>query len=214
MVTTPHQYLKSNPVKFTDTSLILGTIHPHPTKSFKIDFFYGNRGSFWDMLSAAFPKYKFNSVNSIKLTLRQRKVWISDMILKCSRDSEKVTADERLKNIVSNFEQIKTGIIKSKIHTIFFTSSFGKNNAAKLFCKDFVIKPIPKLNESREFEIDKKYFGRKITGIVLFSPSGIASKGISRSKLYLRKKEKYKSSKLPVKDFRIDFYRNAFKDIF
>jgi len=136
------------------------------------------------------------------------------MILKCSRDSEKVTADEALRNIVSNFKQIKTGIIKSKIHTIFFTSAFGKNNAAGLFCKDFVIKPIPKRNENREFEIDKKYFGRKITGVVLFSPSGRANGGISKSKLYLRKKEKYKSSKLPVKDFRIDFYKNAFKDIF
>jgi len=212
MVRTNHQYLKSNPVKSTDTSLILGTIHPHPTKSFKIDFFYGNTSSFWDILSAALPKYKLDSIDSIKKTLNQGKVWISDMILKCSRDSEKVTADEKLKNIVSNFEQIKTGIIKSKIHTIFFTSAFGKNNAAKLFCKDFVIKPIPKLNEDREFKIDKKYFGRKITGVILFSPSGNANRGISRSKLYLENKAKDKNYK--INNFRIKFYRNAFKDIF
>jgi len=207
MITTRHKYTDVYGVKATDTSLILGTIHPHNTDQFQIDFFYGNRNSIWNILSSAFPNHNFNTQDAIIKTLAINNIWISDIILECERDDESITQDKKLKSIKLNDFQIEEGLQKSEIKTIFFTSGFGKNNAAKLFCDRFKINPV--LNNHREFIISHDIFGREIIGVVLFSPSGQANVGIKRNKLYLEQLENYCTCKTPISRFKIDFYKNA-----
>ncbi|WP_194976439.1 hypothetical protein [Aquiflexum lacus] len=212
MINTVHKYIDRYPVKVSDTALILGTIHPHRAENFLVDFFYGNKNSLWNILSLAFPNLNFSSFEMIQFTLSKADVWISDMIRSCDRESEGVTEDKLLKNIELNTAQIENGIKNSKINTIFFTSGMGKNNAARLFCQAFSIKPI--LNHNREIEIDEMIFGRKIKGVVLFSPSGQSNVGIKKNKIFMENEYKYKDFRTPVNQFKIDTYREAFKNHF
>ena len=213
MVTTIHKYINQTPVKFDDTSLILGTIHPHNVDNFQIDFFYGNKSSIWNVLGEAFPEINLKSKESILNFLNRNNIWISDMIRECSRESEKVTKDKELRNLVLNTKQIEEGIVNSKIDKIYFTSGYGKNNSYKLFCEAFDIKIDKNLNPNREFEIPKQKFGKQVKGVVLFSPSGQANIGISKNKEYLRLKEKYSEFKKPVTQYKIDFYKEAFNGV-
>lgn len=138
-------------------------------------------------------------------------IWITDLVAECERDDEYVTEDRKLKNLKLNRQGILTGLETSSINKIYFTSGFGKNNAAKLFVDLFNIEYKLSYNEeTREFLIPKKHFGRHITGVVLFSPSGQANIGVSKSRAYLKDIEKYRLSTRPVKEFKIDFYRNKF----
>lgn len=211
MIKSTHKYIDKNQVKESDTALILGTIHPHRTDEFIIDFFYGNKSSLWNILSQAFPTLEFNSIEKIQKTLSHSNIWISDMIRSCEREDEKVTQDKLLKNIELNADQIRAGIENSKIDTIFFTSGFGKNNAAKLFIDAFGIKI--KNKKERIFEIEEHIFKRKIKGVILFSPSGQANIGISKNKVFLEQKDKY-TSNTPVNEFKIAVYQDAFKSHF
>lgn len=211
MLKSTHQYIDENPVKPTDKGLILGTIHPHNTQKFKINFFYGNKNSLWNILSFAYPTLDFETADGIKKTLSESKIWISDMIRSCERENEKVTQDQLLQNLKLNSEKVKAGVKNSEIDTIFFTSGFGKNNAAKLFCATFGIQIFNK-NE-RVFDIDEHFFGRKIKGIILFSPSDQANIGISKSQLYLEQKSRYTSG-APVNEFKIATYKEAFQNHF
>lgn len=212
MIKSTHKYIDKNQVKDSDTALILGTIHPHKTDDFIIDFFYGNKSSLWNILGQAFPALEFNSIEKIQTTLSNSNIWISDMIRSCERENEKITQDRLLKDIAVNKNQIESGIKNSKIDTIFFTSGFGKNNAAKLFCDTFKIQVQNK--KDRVFDIDERIFDRKIKGIILFSPSGQANVGIKKNKIFMENEFKYKNHKTPVNQFRIDSYREAFKKHF
>jgi hypothetical protein len=131
------------------------------------------------------------------------------MISQCSRENEHITQDANLFDLALNIDLIKNGIKKSKIDTIFFTSRFGKNNAAKIFTKAFKIK-FDFNSETSEFYIPESFFGRKIRCVVLFSPSNNANFGISKSKSYIKNKSKYEDFKHPIKQFKIDFYREKF----
>lgn len=212
MIKTEHKYVKNYQYQKSDTALILGTIHPHRTDNFKIDFFYGNRNSIWNILGLAFPQLDFNSRDSIIKNLKESKIWISDMILSCERSNEKITEDKFLKNLDLNTVQIENGIRESEIEKIFFTSGLNKNNAAKLFCDAFSIRV--DLDINREFDIPENIFGKKIKGVVLFSPSGQANIGISKNKSFLEQKHKYEQFDKPVSQFKIDCYRTAFKNYF
>jgi len=211
MIKTKHKYIDKIKVRADDVSLILGTIHPHRTNDFLIDFFYGNKNSIWNILSEAFPNFDLSSREKIIYFLELNNIWISDMVRECDRETEKVTQDKELTNIVLNTKQITESIKNSAIKTIYFTSGFSKNNSAKLFCDYFKIKP--ELNENREFIIPKEKFGKEIKGVVLFSPSGQANIGISRNKQYLKQKNQYSQYDNPISQFKIDFYTNAFKNI-
>ena len=194
MIKTKHKYLNEINVRSDDKSLILGTIHPHQTNNFLIDFFYGNKNSIWNILSEAFSGLDLSSKEKIIAFLKWNNIWISDMVQECERENGKVTQDKELTNIILNTNQISESLINSEIKTIFFTSGFSKNNAAKLFCDFYKIKPV--LNEKREFFISKEKFGKVIKGIVLFSPSGRANIGITRNKKYLEQKEQYNKYKI------------------
>ena len=210
MVITTHKYIDEIRVKDSDTSLILGTIHPHKTEKFQVDFFYGNRNSIWTILAASFPDLDFRTKESIIKTLSINNIWISDMIRVCNRKDDKVTQDKDLEIVTYNKDQIRDGIQNSKIDTIFFTSKFGKNNAARLFCDQFNIDT--RQITSREFVIPKDIFGREIKGFILFSPSGQANISISVSEQYRALKENYKTEKSPVSAFKIDTYRHVFRN--
>jgi len=211
MIKSQHKYIEKYPIKRTDRYLILGTIHPHGNS--KLDFFYGNAGTFWEILSNA-TKLDFNSLDNILEIFNQNKIAISDMILECEREDETVTRDSDLYNLKLN-NNIKNEILQSEIKTIFFTSAFGKNNAAKLFFDIFELNAqVPKSwKETYEFHIMVE--GKKIKCIILLSPSGASNIGISRSKIYLPKKNKYiKGYDKPVKQFKIDFYKSKFEEVF
>ena len=214
MVITVHKFIKDTKVRPSDKYMILGTIHPHNTQKFKINYFYGNKASLWSILRVAFPNLKFESKENIKNILKHHAVFITDCIKKCGRKN-KGAADKDLTNIVYNELQIRNAFENSQINTIFFTSGEGTNNALRLFRKMFNIKPkeINLDKEAKTLVIPKKYFGRSIKGIVLISPSGQANRSIPRSTAYKEKKLKY-GSDYSVSKFKIDFYRNKFKKVF
>ena len=137
---------------------------------------------------------------------------MSGVPVRNSGDDEKVTQDKKLRNLKFNKDAIQIALKNSSINKIFFTSAFGKNNAAKLFTDLFQVDYKATYNEAtREFLIPAKHFGRQITGVVLFSPSGQANIGISKSRGYLNNINSYQQFKHPVKQFKIDFYRDKFQ---
>lgn len=208
-VTTFHSYVDNYPIGQNSNKLIIGTIHPHLIENFNIDFFYGNIGSFWDILSNAFPQRQFDNLDNIITTLDNYNVAITDIIRQCDRENKNITADSKLYNIIDNGEQIHTGILNSQIDTIYFTSRFGKNNAARLFVDTFNIHydldPL-----TSEFTIPANHFGRQIRAVVLYSPSNNANRGIAKSAPYLNNIEHYCQFERPIKQFKIEFYQNKF----
>ena len=80
------------------------------------------------------------------------------MILECERLNDKVTADKDLQNLVLN-QNLKNEILKSDIETIYFTSAFSKNNAAKLFFDLFGLQNQIPINWKDTYEINIDFFG-------------------------------------------------------
>lgn len=207
-VITSHEYINKYPIKLTDKYLILGTIHPDSSKSFEIDFFYGHKNTLWSIIGDA-GGIELQDLNQILSFLNQHNIAVSDMILKCGRNNINDTRDADIIPLQYN-DGLKEQILKSKIDTIFFTSAFGKNNAAKLFFDRFGMsifpKPSKKLNENREVKI---YLDNKtIRCVVLYSPSNEALIGIAKGKNFKRAKEI--NSELTVKQFRVDWYKSNF----
>jgi G:T/U-mismatch repair DNA glycosylase len=213
MIHTVHRYLDANLIKPDDRAIILGTIHPHRAERFQIDYFYGNRNSFWQIMAAAFPHLHWDSLSAIRQNLADYHIWISDMIRECDRADESISSDSQLQNLILNTEQIEKGLKSVPIETIFFTSGFGKNSAARLFCEAFHISARPNAF-NRDFLIPQKYFGREIHGILLISPSGIANRGLHRNPLFLKEKDKYINLPHPYQQFKVDFYRERFASVF
>ncbi|MCZ2129373.1 MAG: hypothetical protein LC109_03810 [Bacteroidia bacterium] len=208
-VTTIHNYIDNYPISPNSTRLIIGTIHPHLIENFNINFFYGNVGSFWDILSNAFPQRQFGNIDQITETLENYNVAITDIIRQCDRENENVTSDSELYNIIHNGQQIQDGLTNSQIDTIYFTSRFGSNNAARLFVDTFNINyHFDELTS--EFTIPQNYFGRQIRCVVLYSPSNNANRGIARAAPYLNNIEHYQQFDHPIKQFKIEFYQDKF----
>lgn len=212
MILTKHLYISKYPINQSSKSLILGTIHPHNdinnTSNFKIDFFYGNKNSLWTILSEA-KNIRLDTLNQILDFLSQNEIAVSDMILECERKNNKVTADKDLYNLVLN-EELKNEILKSDIETIYFTSAFNKNNAAKLFFDLFKLQNQIPINWKDTYEININFFCKQIKCVILLSPSGASNIGISKSKIYSDKINEYEKFKTPVKQFKIDFYKEKF----
>jgi G:T/U-mismatch repair DNA glycosylase len=211
-MTTKHQYLEKYPISIDSERLIVGTIHPHKHEEFDIDFFYGNKKSIWTILSEAFPDNfdKPLTLKSILKYLKLNKISVSDTIIECDRINE--SANDKDLTAIKYNRKILDEIKESKIAEILFTSGFGKNNAFKLFYVDILEKKITQeIIQNREVILGKEIFGREIKLTILYSPSGSANIGLSKSKLYLAKKGEYEESKTPVQDFKIDYYRDKFK---
>ena len=210
---TIHQYLDKYPISKDSEKLIVGTIHPHNHENFQIPFFYGNKNSIWNILSEAFPEdlKKPIKLEEVEKFLTKRKIALSDTIIKCKRKSSSAQ-DHHLIPLELN-RQLITQIKNSNIKEIFFTSSFGKNNAFKLFYIDILgNKKIPlEVKQNREIVISE-IFGRPIKLTILYSPSGSANIGLSKTKLYLENYNKYAGFKSPLNAFKIDYYREKFSD--
>ena len=213
-VTTEHKFIDTYLIKRESKYLIIGTIHPHRTDDFEVNFFYGNKNTLWSILSEAFPSRDFSSEKKILETLNNSLTSVTDLIRKCDRENEKITKDKELYNLCLNTNAIREGIKNSSITTIFLTSGFGKNNAAKLFVDNFKIRYKDNFNDTQKsFIIPKEVFGREINAIILLSPSGDAYRGIAGSPGYKEKKHLYENEKTPVKQFRIDFYKERFNHL-
>jgi G:T/U-mismatch repair DNA glycosylase len=213
LLVTTHKYLDKYPVSADSEKLIVGTIHPHNYHSFEIPFFYGNKATLWKILSAAFPSELPMplTLDNILNFLDKRKVSVSDTIRECKRQNE-TALDNDLVPIKLN-EKLMADIQNSRIKQILFTSGFQKNNAFKLFYVDLLgLKITKEIKDNREVILDKSRFGREIKLTILYSPSGSSNVGISKSKLYLRNKEKYGCFKNPVYNFKVDYYKENFNN--
>jgi hypothetical protein len=208
---TIHQYIKEYPVNKHDRKLIVGTIHPHNHEDFVIPFFYGNRMSLWQILNDAFEGQLGDPItlDTVRNFLKKNKISISDTIVECRRTT--LTAlDKDLVPTVLN-HQLKDDIHDSKITEVYFTSGFGKNNAFRLFYEEILKQTLTaKIRTDRQTVLDRKYFGRPIKLIALYSPAGTANVGLSRSKEYLSVKDQYVDQEHPVKRFKVDYYRSHF----
>lgn len=211
IIKTEHQFIKLYPISADSEKLIIGTIHPHDYANFRLPYFYGNTLSIWNILNRAFLHEIGDpiTVEGIISFLAKHKISISDTILECER-IKNTALDKDLvptKLNISLFDQIKHSSIKE----IFFTSGFGKNNAFRLFYVDILKMQItPEIRQNREVVLDEKHFGRPIKLTILYSPSGSANIGISKSYIYKSNKDKYKNAVHPVDAFKIDYYRDKF----
>lgn len=210
MITT-HQFVPDYPILPDSRKLILGTIHPHDHENFLLNFFYGNEGSLWKILSEAFPQdlKSPSSLPEIISFLRKHKIAISDTILQCARKNP-TALDSDLIPIKLNFDLIDQ-IKKSQVSEILFTSGFGKNNAFRLFYVNILNQKITKqIREEKSVILPPTIFGRFVKLTILYSPSGSSNVGVSKSKLYLENKLKYEKFDKPVKQFKIDYYKEKF----
>lgn len=207
---TKHQYINDSPIHPSSTKLILGTIHPHFTDAFDVDFFYGNRATLWIIFHGAFPEELKNPLDKKEIIkfLTNRKIAISDTILSCKRKNASA-ADSSLIEIELH-HQLKETIKNSAITEIYFTSSFQKNNAFRLFYEGILGKKVTKeIKENKEVLLDTSIFGRPIRLIILLSPSGAANIAISKAVDYLNNKDKF-TSKTPIKEYKIAWYKKKF----
>lgn len=210
MITT-HQYIHKYPIIPSSEILICGTIHPHDFEKFIVQFFYGNKLSLWKILNEAFnfEMGKEIDLDGILKFLKARKISVSDTILECKRIKPS-SLDKDLKPLKLN-HAIKEQIRNSEIKWIYFTSGFQKNNAFKLFYEDILgLTLTAEILKNREIILNKNVFGRPVKLIALYSPSGSANVGLSRSKIYLDNKNKYAHFKTPVQRFKVDYYREYF----
>lgn len=209
---TEHQYLDKYPISKESKKLIVGTIHPHYHENFEIPFFYGNVMSLWIILSEAFPEdlIKPITLNGVLDFLRAKRISVSDTIRKCERNNPTALDKDLIPIDLNN--KIIDDIKDSNITEILFTSGFGKNNAFRLFYVNILGLKITKdIRQKRGLILNKEIFGRPIKLTVLYSPSGTSNVGLSKSKLYLEQKEKYKKSSRPVYDFKVDYYHEKFE---
>lgn len=212
MKVTDHQFIKSNPIKKTDKSLILGTIHPHDVSSFMTPFFYGNRNSLWSILRDVFPEHlpENYSVEDIKEFLSKKNIGISDTIFRCERMSNSAL-DKDLNPIQLNISLIEE-IKSSAITKIYCTSGFGKNNAFRLFYEGILgLKLSKEIKQNKSIILPVHLFGREIIVSLLPSPSGAANIALSKTQGYLESTHFKSSSLRPVYDYKVSLYTKLLK---
>ena len=192
--------------------MIVGTIHPHDTDSFKIPFFYGSKLSLWELLDKASGGEigRPITLDNVLRFLRRHKIAMSDTVRECYRKSS-TWADNDLIPIRLNRE-ILDQIRNSAIREVLFMSGFGKNNAFKLFYVDMLGRHItPTIRKEREVLLEPVVFGRQVKLTILYSPSGAANVALAQSAIYRNNKEKYAASPTPVYDFKVNYYREKFR---
>jgi G:T/U-mismatch repair DNA glycosylase len=207
-MTTEHQYLSVFPILPDSTKLIVGTIHPHDHESFPLKYYYGNMLSLWKILSDGFPGELSdpNRLDDILAFLRNRKISVSDTIVKCKR-IKPTALDEHLTDITLHHDIVRQ-IKVSQINHILFTSGFGKNNAFRLFYDGILKEKItPDIKRAREVLLDPSFFGRPVKLTVLYSPSSSSNRSIPRTRLFKENKHLYENVEKPIWAFKVDHYR-------
>ncbi|RYF86206.1 MAG: hypothetical protein EON98_04360 [Chitinophagaceae bacterium] len=168
--------------------LIVGTFPPKRGCKERKDlfpFFYGNRGSFWDLLreTELYPEFNFMSIDDIKRWQKTYSIGITDVLKSCLRKPGKECSPAD-SNLIVNYDEdlnteLKAYVLENidHIQKIYFTSGSedeGSKSAyflfAKLLGQDFKKLPRTKLvklpSPSGEFlrsvfSKSKKDFGLK-----------------------------------------------------
>jgi G:T/U-mismatch repair DNA glycosylase len=142
-----HPYIE----KYFDSSrpwkyLIIGTFPPNKSvrenkKSF-VDFFYGNRGTFWKTIECIYPSCKLSKANKekriqiIKDWMKDYNVGITDTITECTRTDINSAEDNDLIIQWDGYNHsLKEYLLKfiKEIEKIIFTSNDGCNSAFQTF---------------------------------------------------------------------------------
>ena len=208
---TKHEYIGQYPIELDSRKLILGTIHAMNPAGFKLKFFYGSRGTLWNILYKAFPDELTDptSVASIRSFLQARKIAMSDVIAACDR-KRKTALDADLINIQLH-QDLLPQIRRSAITDIYFTSGLAANGAFRLFYTGLLKQRITDgIRGKREFELDEQFFGRPVRLHILHSPSGAANISLSKHPDFLASIYADKREEAPVQAFKIDYYRRMF----
>lgn len=209
---TSHAFIDKYPIDPSSEKLILGTIHPANPGRFPLQFFYGSAGTLWKILSDAFPG-ELNqpiTVEGIRQFLERRSISMSDTVRTCKRKRD-TAFDEDIIPVELNHSLVDQ-VKHSSIHTIYFTSGFGKNAAFKLFYQEILGKKITNdIRLNREVIITEP-FDRPVKLIILYSPSGAGNIGLAQSKLYKENRAEWvpQGSVRPVYDFKVEYYRRMF----
>ena len=208
---TVHEYLDRYPVSPDSRRVVVGTIHPHDTSTFRIPFFYGSKLSLWELLDRASGGEigRPITLDGVLRFLKRHKIAMSDTVRECRRHGTG-WADSDLAPIRLNVELLDQ-IRESRIREVLFMSGFGSTNAFKLFYVDMLGRRInAQIRRNREVMLEKSVFGRPVKLSVLYSPSGAANIALAQSAIYKERQSEYAGSKTPVYDFKVDYYREKF----
>lgn len=214
LLITEHKFIEKYPINPSHKRLILGTIHPHYVSDFKIDFFYGNECSLWKILHEAFPDLleKPDDKDNILKFLNSTETSVSDTVLRCKRLSNSAL-DKDFIPLELNYSLVDE-IKNSQIEEIFFTSGFDKNNAFRLFYEEILkLKITPDIKINRQVVLPSEIFGRNVKLTILYSPSGAANRALVNSSMFKMNKELYNQFPDPIKQFKVDYYREKFSTL-
>lgn len=152
-----HPFINKFPLNKPYKYLVLGTFPPsqklysEKDRLFKVDYFYGNVASFWNLLQELYPNNKFIDIQNIIDWQNHYSIGISDTILSCKRKNKNSTKDSDLILEWADYNHgLKDYIIKNEkfIEKIIFTSSNNCNSALfnfKIIMGEFFIKIESKL---------------------------------------------------------------------
>jgi len=130
-----HRYIPIYPLETGLEYLIVGTIHPNSKP--EIDYYYGNVGSFWDILRSIYPSYHFDSTNQIRNWQRDFNVGITDTIIQCKRKNETANDSDIILDEEDYNWALKEYVLSNRntLKRLLFTSGDGANAAYKNFKK-------------------------------------------------------------------------------
>lgn len=130
-----HRYIPTYPLETGMEYLIIGTIHPNSKP--EIDYYYGNVGSFWDILKSIYPNYNFESTHQIREWQRDFSIEITDTIIQCKRKSETANDSDIIVEEEDYHWALKEYILSNRktLKRLLFTSGEGTNAAYKNFKK-------------------------------------------------------------------------------
>ncbi|RYE52063.1 MAG: hypothetical protein EOP48_17250 [Sphingobacteriales bacterium] len=126
--------------------LVIGTFPPNrkirQDSSAFVDYFYGNRGSFWNVVDAIYPDYRLKKakkqerVKLIQQWQHDYSIGITDTIGRCTRRSIKSFADADLIFNDTDLNFALRNYVLHNLHSLqrlYFTSTEGNNSAYQTF---------------------------------------------------------------------------------
>jgi len=226
-----HPFLEKHPLKKSYKLLIIGTIPPAiGNRKFKVEYYYGNVSSFWNLLKEVYPDSSFSKIEDIQKWQEQYNIGITDTITECyrkentSRDSDLVVEWKDLNHKLKDYVLQNQNIIEKLI----FTSGENCNNALSNFkiimaedysiIADKVIKDLPSPSggsNTSNFNNSDETLGLKLDFYnYVVNKSAKDIEYITRQWKVKKKKEKgIKVQRIPkglLKKFKIYKYREIF----
>jgi len=208
-----HPWLHKYPIAKTSEFLFIGT-HPPMPYTVPLKYYYGNVGEFWRILDRIYPGEGLFTGNTADLEAiasweNKYRVAITDIVeatngLPFNTDKAMVVTRLNL-NLLNQLEH-------SQLHTIYFTSFSGKNNALSLFRR--LLKEngheharIPAIKEWHAKGLSIQLGEKEYTLHALYSPSPSANRAASRIQAYQDWKQQQKEcTPNSYFDFRVWWY--------